>query len=203
MKRFSSKRLRDETVEKNGKNRSYGLEFMVQKKRGNLHGWISATYSRSLLQFDNLNEGRVFPFKYDRPLSINIVAIYNLNKNISFSATWQYGSGYPITLADEIYIYNGDHIFHFEDIHNIRMRDYHRLDVSFNHTKETKWGERTWTISVFNLYNRKNPYYYYYKHDSEVVSDGKGGMEGELGGLKLYQRSLFNIFPSFSYSFKF
>ncbi|WP_165779326.1 TonB-dependent receptor [Brumimicrobium salinarum] len=193
----------DETVEKNGKNRSYGLEFMAQKKRGDLHGWISATYSRSLLQFDNLNEGRVFPFKYDRPLSINVVAIYDLNDNVNFSLTWQYGSGYPITLADEIYIHNGDYIFHYDDINNTRMRDYHRLDVSFNHTKEKKWGERTWTISIFNLYNRKNPYYYYYEHEYENVSDGKGGAEAVKGDLKLYQRSLFNFFPSFSYSFKF
>jgi hypothetical protein len=193
----------DETVEKNGRNRSYGLEFMLQKKKGDLHGWISATYSRSLLQFDNLNEGRVFPFKYDRPLSINIVAIYNLNESVNFSMTWQYGSGYPITLADEIYIHDGDHIFHFDDVNNIRMRDYHRLDASFNHTKEKKWGERTWSISIFNLYNRKNPYYYYYEHEYENVSDGKGGAEAVKGDLKLYQRSLFSFFPSFSYSFKF
>ncbi|MEX1190752.1 MAG: TonB-dependent receptor plug domain-containing protein [Brumimicrobium sp.] len=193
----------DETVEKNGKNHSYGIEFMIQKKRGDLHGWISATYSRSLLQFDNLNEGNVFPFKYDRPLSINIVAIYDLNEKVNFSLTWEYGSGYPITLANEIYVHDGDHIFHFDNINNTRMRDYHRLDASFNHTKEKKWGERTWSISIFNLYNRKNPYYYYYEHETENVTNGNGGTASVKGDLKLYQRSLFNFFPSFSYSFKF
>src|SRR5690554_131395 len=189
-------------VEKEGNSEAYGIEFMAQKKKGKLSGWISATVSRSILQYETLNDGRKFPFKYDRPLSINLVAIYKLNKKIDFSATWNYGTGYPLTLANEIYSYGNDDIYHFEGINNHRMRDYHRMDIAFNHTKETKWGERTWTISIFNLYGRKNPYYYFYQYDIINVSDGKGGMSGEKGELKLYQQSLFGFFPSFSYSFK-
>ncbi|PWH85027.1 TonB-dependent receptor [Brumimicrobium oceani] len=191
----------EDLVEKNGENRAYGIEFLAQKKKGKLSGWISATVSRSLLQYETLNGGRVFPFKYDRPLSINVVAIYQLNKKIDFSATWNYGTGYPLTLANEIYTFDGDDIYNFDGINNHRMRDYHRMDVAFNHTKETKWGERTWTISIFNLYGRRNPYYYFYQHDLIPVQN-EFSSSYEKGELKLYQQSFFGFFPSFSYSFK-
>src|SRR5690554_5307371 len=138
-------------VEKKGQNEAYGIEFMAQKKKGKLSGWLSVTVARSILQYETLNDGKKFPFKYDRPLSINMVAIYKLNEKIDFSATWNYGTGYPLTLANEIYSYAGDDIYHFDGINNHRMRDYQRMDVAFNHTKETKWGERTWTISIFNV----------------------------------------------------
>ncbi|RFC53505.1 TonB-dependent receptor [Brumimicrobium aurantiacum] len=191
----------EDLVEKNGENRAYGIEFLAQKKKGKLTGWISTTVSRSLLKYETLNGGREFPFKYDRPLSVNIVGIYKLNKKIDLSATWNYGSGYPLTLANEIYTYDGDDIYHFEGINSQRMRDYHRLDIAFNHTKETKWGERTWTISIFNLYGRKNPYYYFYQHDLIPVQT-EFSTSYEKGELKLYQQSFFGFFPSFSYSFK-
>lgn len=189
-------------VEKDGKNKAYGIEFMAQKRKGKLSGWLSVTYSRSLLQYGTLNEGRVFPFKYDRPLSINLVAIYKLNKKIDFSATWNFGTGYPLTLANELYNYEGDDIYYFDGINNTRMRNYHRLDVAFNYTNQNKWGEGTWTISIFNLYGRRNPYYYYYQYDVVPTDDGKGGQGDAKGDLKLYQQSFFSFFPSFSYSFK-
>ena len=188
-------------VEQGGENTAYGIEFMAQKKKGKLSGWISTTVSRSFLHYETLNKGEAFPFKYDRPLSINVVAIYRLNKKIDFSATWNYGSGYPLTLANEIYSYGGDDIYHFDGMNNHRMKDYHRLDISFNHTKDTRWGERTWSISIFNLYGRRNPYYYFYQYDVIPVYNN-GAHTSEKGDLKLYQRSFFSFFPSFSYSFK-
>jgi hypothetical protein len=71
------------------------------------------------------------------------------------------------------------------------MRSYHRLDLSISFVKEKKWGERRWTIAVYNTYNRQNPFYM----DLGRSQDGKRWV--------FYQYSLFPVIPSISYSFKF
>lgn len=195
----------ENVIEKNGKGLNYGIELFVQKKLGKTTGWIGVTASRAERTFATVNEGKTFPFKYDRLLDISIAANHRLKKNIVLSATWTFGSGYPITLAKEYYNINGEDILVYSDMNSFRMRDYHRLDVSANFHKQTKWGERTWSVSIFNLYNRQNPYYYYYKREQNPIQISSNGytFSSIPGELKLYQRSLFSFFPSISYSFKF
>ncbi len=192
-------------VETDGKGKSYGLEFLFQKKAGRTTGWVGYTLSRTTRQFSNINNGEPFNYKYDRTHDISIVFSHQINENIDISATWVYGTGNAFTMAvgrydvindasswhnengddftynSQAYIYNG--------INNFRMRAYHRLDIGANFHKKTKWGERTWNVSIYNLYNRKNPYYYFFDQvGSQMV---------------LKQQSLFPIIPSVSYSFKF
>lgn len=192
----------DQIVYKDGKGIAYGVELFLQKTTGRLTGWFSLTLSRSLVEFEELNKGNRFPFKYDRPIAINVVGIYQVNKKIDFSFTWKYGRGYPVTLAEETYVYGNEDYYVYGDVNSYRMRDYHRLDLSMNHTKKLKWGEQIITVSIFNLYNRQNPYFYYYEHETTPVMNG-GGMELEKGDLKLFQQSLFSFFPSIGYSLKF
>lgn len=194
-------------IETNGTNTAYGAELMLQKKTGKTTGWLSFSYARSLMSFENLNNGEAFPFKYDRPININLVIIHKLNEKINLSAAWVYGTGYPVTLPTEYYTYNDKTIFTYSEINGVRMRDFHRLDVSLTHTKKLEKGERIWSFSIFNLYNRQNPLYYYLQNDVEnsVVVIGGPGIENqkEVLPFKVYQQSLFPFFPSFSYSFKF
>lgn len=70
------------------------------------------------------------------------------------------------------------------------MVPYHRLDIGAQFHKEKKWGERTWEFSVFNIYNRMNPFFYYMQANDrkEIV---------------LKQVTIFPIIPSVSYSIKF
>lgn len=192
----------ENVIEENGNGKNYGIEFFLQKLKGRTTGWVGITIAKAQREFENVNNGEVYPFKYDRLLDISIVANHKLNEKVILSATWTYGTGYPITLATERYNINGEDIFIYEERNSYRMRDYHRLDFAVNFPKKTKRGERTWTISVFNLYNRKNPYYYYYAYEEIPVSHGTS-FSFEKGDLKLFQQSLFSIFPSFSYSFKF
>ncbi len=184
-------------VENHGVGKSYGIEFLFQKKAGRTTGWIGYTLSRTTRQFANLNNGEPFTYKYDRTHDISIVWIYNLNENVNISATWVFGTGNAFTLAtgtyniitddgyEEVHIYDG--------INTFRMKPYHRLDFGINFHKQKKWGERTWNVSIYNVYNRQNPYYYFYKN-----VDVYGYTQR-----KLYQQSLFPIIPSVSYSFKF
>lgn len=185
-----------------GTGLNYGVEIFLQKTAGRSTGWAGLTVAKAERQFNDLNEGKAFPFKYDRLLDISLVWNYKVNKDIYVSATWTYGSGYPVTLATERYQTEDGEVFVYDAINSFRMRDYHRLDVAINFPLVTKWGERAWSLSIFNLYNRKNPFYYYYRRE-HVDHSSVLGSTPEEGDLKLYQKSLFGIFPSISYNFKF
>lgn len=192
-------------IEKGGKGRSYGFELMIRKNLGNTTGWIGYTLSKTTHQFDNLNNGNPYPYKFDRRHDISLVLMHKLSDNIDFSATWVYGTGNAFTLALGKYntvIDDPQHLeteppiqyfpaFIYGEKNNYRMRSYHRLDIGVNFRKDTRWGEGTWNISVYNLYNRKNPYYYF------------TDISWNTGKTVLKQQSLFPIMPSVSYSFKF
>jgi outer membrane receptor for ferrienterochelin and colicin len=198
---------------------SYGIEFLLQKKTGRLTGWIGYTLSWTMMQFDSLNLGNKFYARYDRRHDISIAASYKMNNHITLSGTWVYGTGNAITLPMSQYLisphnitgadpygdynfYNGKRISAFDQVindygekNNFRMRAYHRLDLGIQFHKKKKWGERIWEISVYNLYNRRNPFYYYTVQKTDA-NTGK-----MFGSLK--QVSLFPVIPSFTYSFKF
>ena len=97
---------------------------------------------------------------------------------------------------DYYYYYN--QLSNYENRNNYRMPDYHRMDVSVNFHKKLKRGTRTWNISVYNLYNRKNPYIIYEKTGSPYTSPS-----GQHYSSSLVQLSIFPIIPSVSYTFKF
>ncbi len=188
---------------------SYGIELFIRKKYGKNTGWISYTYAKSLRKFEQINSGKYYPFKYDRRHRINIVFIRNITRNLSFSFAWTFGSGYPITLPVGLYAVPDDASLVSQDINAInpygftygrvayiysdrnayRMKPYHRLDLGLNFNKKVKHGVSTWTISIYNAYNRENPYFYYLKQEN--------------GKVKIYQQSLFPIIPSVSYSLTF
>jgi len=166
---------------------------------------LGVTLSRAERQFKNLNDGLVFPFKYDRLLDISFVWNFKLSERINISAAWAFGTGYPVTLASKRYYLESDYFnnpfqaeFHYDAINSFRMRAFHRLDFSLNHTTKTTWGDSTWSFSIFNVYNRRNPYYYFYEWDYVPTLAPPNNRR-----LTLKQRSLFPIFPSVSYSFKF
>lgn len=204
-----------------GTSENYGVELFFKKKSGKTTGWISSTVSKAERTFENLNNGEPFPYKYDRPLAISIVANHQFSKQFTISATWNYGTGYPVTLAEERYkvgtLYSSapkEDVFVFNGVNNRRMSDYHRLDLAANFTKKTSWGERTIAISILNAYANKNPYYYYYREkfetdehggvvyaedQQEVISEEDDG----INPIEIWQQTLFSFFPSISYSFSF
>jgi len=196
-----------------GRAWSYGTELLLQKKSGKLTGWIGYTLSWTQMQFDSLNFGKKFFARYDRRHDLSIVATYKINDHITLSGTWVYGTGNAVTLPLSEY-YAPEHLFDSRDPYypgmhsssafglpvndyseknNFRMGAYHRLDAGIQFHKAKKWGERTWEISVYNVYNHQNPFYYYTEH---IYKNNK-----EYGVLR--QVSLFPIIPSVTYSFKF
>lgn len=194
-------------IEPGGFGRVYGLEFLLQRKRGKTTGWIAYTLSKSERQFENINAGSFYPSTFDRRHDIAIVVNYKLRKNIALSANWVYGSGNMMTLAvssfqvlmpeppdynhsptyEEFFTDKTVTVYYYGGKNNFRLPSYHRLDLNVSFEKKKKRGIRTWQAGVYNAYFRKNIYFLYYKNE----------------GKDLYKFTLFPIIPSFSYSFKF
>lgn len=174
-----------------GQGTSYGAELFVQKKVGKWSGWLGYTLSWNTRQFDEVNFGEPFPYKYDRRHDVNLVVSYSPHKGLEFSANWVYGTGNAVTLPTSRYpaAGNGGTIKNYEGRNGFRMPAYHRLDLNVSWTKDKSWGQRTWTVGVYNGYNHKNPFFI----DIESRGDGR----------QFVQYSLFPIIPSVTYSFQF
>jgi hypothetical protein len=156
-----------------GDGRAYGLELFVKKNRGKLTGWLSYTLQRSERQIAGLNKGEWYPNRYDRTNTVNLVAQYEFNKKWSFGSNFTYVTGVPYTLPEGKALYQGLplSIINAGTRGNLRVPSYHRLDVSA--TKKNKKalfgkGESEWVFSIYNLYNRRNPFSIYTQQQDEV-----------------------------------
>jgi CarboxypepD_reg-like domain/TonB-dependent Receptor Plug Domain len=81
-----------------GQGESYGAEFFVHKKIGNWIGWLNYTWSKTTRQFDEVNLGRTFPFRYDRRHNGQVNVLYNFSEHLRIAVNWNYGTGLAISL---------------------------------------------------------------------------------------------------------
>lgn len=184
-----------------GKGKSYGIELFVKKNVGRLTGWVSYTLSKTTQQFPELNRGAMFPASFDRRHNLSVAGSYELNKHWTVSADFVFYTGRAFTLpAGRITVpvngslYDGVY-YDFTSRNNSRLRNYHRLDVSFSNKKTVKfWGkkyEREWVFGAYNLYSRLNPYFVYLSTNPDTKQP------------VARQVSLLPFIPSVSFNFKF
>ena len=82
-----------------GVGTAYGIELFLKKSHGPLNGWLSYTYSRSLLEFDSeneilrVNEGEKYPSNYDQPHNLSCVITYKLGPRTTLSSNFNYKTG--------------------------------------------------------------------------------------------------------------
>ena len=153
-----------------GNGRAYGLEFFVQKKEGNTTGWISYTWSKNLRQFDDLNGGLEFPYKYDRRHDLKLIVSHKFTNRLSINGAWQYGTGNALTLytnqfrlpsanqSMNDYYKQTIEVATIGERNSYRMPAYHRLDLSLEWTKKKRTHTRTWVLGCYNVYSRANPF---------------------------------------------
>jgi hypothetical protein len=187
-----------------GRGWAYGVEFLVQRSFGKTTGWVGYTWAHSQRQFDRegqmINNGKVFPAKYDRRHDISITVQHKFNEMFDLSGTWVFSSGNCGTLGTQIYegliedIYSTTTINALER-NNFRLGNCHRLDLGFNFHHKFEYGSGTLNISVYNAYNHNNPFVVYTDYDWDTYSSESRK--------RLMQVSLFPILPSISYSYKF
>lgn len=180
-----------------GKGTSYGAEFFINKTKGDFTGWIGYTLAWTNQIFTQLNGGERFPLKYDRRHNISVVASYAVNKKWNLSAVFVFGSGNAITLPTAYYFIDGQLVQLYSKINAYRVPSYHRLDLSATYTptpkKNRKW-QGSWAFSVYNAYDRHNPYFLYVDNSGNVSQ----GID-----IKVYEVYILPIIPSVTYNFKF
>mgnify|MGYP001791000435 CR=1 FL=1 len=182
-----------------GEGKAYGVEFLMRKNRGKLNGWLGYTYSRSFLRFasdfreERINDGDFFPSNFDRPHDVSLVANYKLTRRFSLSTNFVYQTGRPITFPVGSFNFNNSEFVLFSDRNEFRIPDYYRLDIGLNiegNHKIKKFAHSFWTISVYNVLGRNNPYSVFF-----LTEDGE---------VRALQSSIFAIpIPSITYNFKF
>ncbi|MCF6240712.1 MAG: TonB-dependent receptor [Bacteroidales bacterium] len=181
-----------------GKGWSYGAELFVKKQFGKTTGWLGYTWSKTERQFENINFGEPFPYKYDRRNDLNIAVTHKLKDNIDISATWVYGTGNAFTMphsqinSTNFYSYRLGYVpssplFNFENRNSYRMPSNHRLDFGVNFYKQKKRGKRIWSMGIYNVYNRKNAFY----------------LEYDSFNQQMVAVSIFPILPYVNYKFEF
>jgi hypothetical protein len=166
----------------NGKGRSYGAEFLVKKNSGKLTGWLSYTYSRSLIQANGLytveqiNSGNYYPSNYDKPHALILVSNYKVNRRINFSINVNYSTGRPITYPLSKYRIKGQSLLLYSDRNQYRIPDNMRVDVSFNFDGNHKVHKKihsSWSLSVYNLFSRANAYSVFFKSENSQINGYK------------------------------
>jgi hypothetical protein len=85
-------------IETGGNGEMYGAEFLLQKKQGKTTGWMGYTLSWNWRQFDEINDGRRFPYRYDRRHDISLVISHQFSEQITLSGSWVFHTGNAITL---------------------------------------------------------------------------------------------------------
>jgi hypothetical protein len=183
-----------------GTGKAYGAELIIRKKLGKLNGWISYTYSRSLIQVngpfleEKINTGKYYPSNYDKPHDFTIVSNYRFSRRISLSGTLKYSTGHPITFPVGRYIIKGRELLHYSNRNEYRIPDYFRIDFALNiegNLKLKKLAHSSWSFSIYNLTGRDNVYSIYF------ISDPNKRVKG-------YKLSVFTRpIPSITYNFKF
>lgn len=176
-----------------GDGQSYGVELLLRKSSGRLTGWVSYTLSRTLREFEAINNGELYPARQDRIHDISVVGMYDITPKLNVSATWVYYTGDAATFPSGKYLVDGQLVPYYTERNGYRMPDYHRLDIGVNwERKKTEKFESSWNFSLYNAYGRENAYSIDFQQS-----------ETDPNVTEAVQLSLFKWVPSFSYNFKF
>lgn len=170
-----------ETEITEGKMKTYGIEVLIKKNAGRVSGFVSYTYSRSMIKSysdlpeKEINNGNYYPSGIDKPHNLSVVLNLKPTRRLTFSNTLNFSSGAPVTLPiAKIYFSNGYSII-YSDRNEYRMPNYFRWDASltFKGSLKKKRFKSTWTLSVYNITARKNAYSIYYKIDNDNIQGYK------------------------------
>lgn len=209
-----------------GRGRSYGVELLARKESGRTTGWVGYTLSWSDRRFDEIDNGRRFPARYDNRHKLNIVVSRRLSDRVELTAAWTYTSGNRMTLSLESYEQaragtlntlgpylrdnwwepSGEVVDLYTRRNNYRMPAYHRLDLGLNIYRPKKKGRMgIWNISIYNVYSRMNPFMVYKSENWPSIINlvpGSSSLSGQSRPcFKLI--GIMPIIPSVSYTYKF
>jgi hypothetical protein len=158
------------TVER---GKAYGADFSLKYDDGRLYVWTIYSLGKVIRE----GEIQTYSPHYDRRHNVNILINYQMGQSRDFelSLRWNYGSGFPysptasmVELLDfsnginsNFISQNGTLTTIYGDLNSERLPNYHRFDISAK--KRFDIGKRSIleiNLSVTNVYNRNNLFYY-------------------------------------------
>lgn len=192
-----------------GQGRAFGVELGVTKKTGILTGQVNYSYARSKNQVagptfeTSVNQGNWYNGYFDQPHTLNTNISIDDGKTNRISLNLVVQSNRPYTVPNGFLTIDNRPIPIFLERNNDRLPTYHRLDFSWT-IHNPKMVKRRWvgdwTVTIYNLYGRKNAYNIYYQ-------PREAGSPSEIFGsspLGSYRLTIFGApIASLTYSFKF
>ena len=193
-----------------GQGWSYGGELFIQKNFGRITGWTGYSLTRTERRFAELNDGKVFPYRYDRLHDVSLIISWRMKESIEIAGLWVYGTGQAVWLPiGHFYGFahdaGGDHWPSFRsgrhtlrvygDRNSSRMPSYHRFDLAVHLRRDGRKAKRTLSFGVYNAYNRKNPFVL----EASVIL----GEDREERYVIFKKTSLFPVLPFATYRLEF
>ena len=179
-----------------GKSWNYGYELAAEKTTGRFTFWSGYTLSWSVSKFDDLNKGKPFYNRQDRRHILEFTGKYKLSKRLTLSSNFVFMSGQPLSVPDAMY-FREDPYYNYLEVYsgfnNFRTEHYHRMDLGM--TLKNKKNKNFWDFTIYNIYNRKNPYSYSIENTFDL--------SGRNVRPVLKRQWLIPILPSVSYNFNF
>ena len=186
-----------------GTGNAEGIEVLLRYRKANLQGWVAYTRSSSDRRFERINQGRLFPFRYDRRDDLKFVLDWRIQPGLHLSGNWIITSGSALSLSRESFrlvvpgqpLVPAVDVFVFENKNDFRLPNYHRLDLNLSYeppTQEDRPRQR-FQLGLYNAYNRRNPIFYDLRTEY-------GDLNGQLSANRRFvQVYIAPLMPSFSY----
>lgn len=186
-----------------GRGRSWGMENMLEYSNGGLMASLAYTLSWSQRKFEFFYP-EWYADRNDNRHKIDILVNYRFNKKFELYGGWHYHTGSNMTAAT--YIVTENHYMReiYDKPNNLKLPDYHRLDLGFNWHRMTRKGRHAvFNFSLYNAYCRMNPFFAYIDDRFEIEQQPDGTTKSTYKGKKGVAIGLIPIIPSISYTLRF
>jgi len=186
-----------------GQGRAYGLELLAKKTKGRFSGFLSYTLARTERQAEGINNGEWYASRFDQLHNLSATAFFDINDTWTTSANFAFNTGSPTTFPTSRYTVQDFVVPHNDNDNrnNVRLPNYHRLDLSVTRKGTVKEGKRwtgDWVVSIYNVYARRNAFSIFFAQEDGRIP------AGSPVNTDAYRLSVIGTFiPSVSYNFKF
>lgn len=176
-----------------GNGTATGFEAFISYKTNKWKANLSYGLGLSQRVFENINDGEIFPFKYDRRHDLSFSATYEFSDHFTFGVNWVFGTGHHVTFSTtQFRTIDGEIVTSNGDRNGFELPAYHRLDLNVIYNKKISESLTFQTsFGLYNAYSRLNPYIVYVYYD-EVADESFAR-----------QLSLFPILPFINVSLKY
>lgn len=171
--------LTDNMIE--GRGNARGLELNVALNRPRFNMRMNYTLSESKRKFAEINQGKAFFPPYDVKHNIVFNSSYDIHPRLVLNVLWTFSSGvyttFPVGVVVAHNITGSENkpvlVPVYTDRYNYKLPDNHRLDMNLDYIIPHKHTQIKISIGAYNLYNKSNPSFVYFKPEETADNHTK------------------------------